>query len=373
MEIVERGTIIDAGNMRGGKRSHCFTSLCRLPGGRVLATFRRGSDKESADGNCLVASSVDGGRHWQVISDSFRPAFTGVPGEVRAAELVPLSDGTLLAFLTWLHRSGGRPLYDSEGDHVAPCRIIQARSRDGGATWSGYEVLDTSPWNYPVLAGSPIRVPRRGWLVPIERQEPEREGGPSLHSAHALLAADGGAFDQVIDVARDPADRLFFYDQRQAVCPRTGRPVAAFWTYDRVSRKDLEIHLSWGDPETLTWEPPFSTGIRGQIAVPVPLPDGRLGLFYVHRHPPGSLRLVMSPDEGRTWDLSKELVVYASGGPKERGMGDREDLSGFWEDMVKWTFGHPAAVLLEDDLVLLAYYAGESERCLSVHWARVRV
>ncbi len=373
MEIVERGTIIDAGNMRGGKRSHCFTSLCRLPGGRVLATFRRGSDKESADGNCLVASSVDGGRHWQVISDSFRPAFTGVPGEVRAAELVPLSDGTLLAFLTWLHRSGGRPLYDSEGDHVAPCRIIQARSTDGGATWSGYEVLDTSPWNYPVLAGSPIRVPRRGWLVPIERQEPEREGGTSLHSAHALLAADEGAFDQVIDVARDPADRLFFYDQRQAVCPRTGRPVAAFWTYDRVSRKDLEIHLSWGDPETLTWEPPFSTGIRGQIAVPVPLPDGRLGLFYVHRHPPGSLRLVMSPDEGRTWDLSKELVVYASGGPKERGMGDREDLSGFWEDMVKWTFGHPAAVLLEDDLVLLAYYAGESERCLSVHWARVRV
>ena len=197
------------------------------------------------------------------------------------------------------------------------------------------------------------------------------EGGPSLHSAHALLAEEEGIFNQVIDVARDPADRLFFYDQRQAVCPRTGRPVAAFWTYDRLSRQDLAIHLSWGDPETLTWEPPFSTGIRGQIAVPVPLPDGRLGLFYVHRHPPGSLRLVLSRDEGRTWDLSEEMIVYASGGPKERGMGDREDLSEFWDDMVKWTFGHPAASAGRRSL--LAYYAGENERRLSVHWARVRV
>ena len=177
MEIVERGIIVDAEELRGDKRSHCFTSLCRVPGGRVLATFRRGSDKESADGNCLVASSVDGGRHWQIMSDSFRPGFTGVPGEVRSAEIIPLSDGSLLAFLTWLHRSGGRPLYDSGGDHVAPCRIIQARSTDGGATWSRYEVLDTSPWNYPVLAGSPIRVPGRGWMVPFERQEPEEEGG----------------------------------------------------------------------------------------------------------------------------------------------------------------------------------------------------
>ena len=36
-------------------------------------------------------------------------------------------------------------------------------------------------------------------------------------------------------------------------------------------------------------------------------------------------------------------------------------------------FGHPATVLLKDGLILLVFYAGQSEECLSVHWVRVRL
>jgi hypothetical protein len=38
--------------------------------------------------------------------------------------------------------------------------------------------------------------------------------------------------------------------------------------------------------------------------------------------------------------------------------------------MVKWTYGHPAIVPLDDGRVLLAWYAGVPGT-LSIHWARV--
>lgn len=48
------------------------------------------------------------------------------------------------------------------------------------------------------------------------------------------------------------------------------------------------------------------------------------------------------------------------------------DFKQYWEDMGKWSFGHPAIRNLGGGRVLLAWYAGTPE-AMSVHWARVRV
>ena len=47
------------------------------------------------------------------------------------------------------------------------------------------------------------------------------------------------------------------------------------------------------------------------------------------------------------------------------------DFKQYWEDMGKWSFGHPALRQLKDGRLLLAWYAGSPD-CMSVHWARVR-
>ena len=47
------------------------------------------------------------------------------------------------------------------------------------------------------------------------------------------------------------------------------------------------------------------------------------------------------------------------------------DFREYWQDMLKWSFGHPAMRPLAGGRVLLAHYAG-TPGCLSVHWARVR-
>jgi hypothetical protein len=52
--------------MRSGRRRVCtFTSLFQLAEGPVLASYRLGSAKNSADGNCQLARSEDGGRTWE--------------------------------------------------------------------------------------------------------------------------------------------------------------------------------------------------------------------------------------------------------------------------------------------------------------------
>ncbi len=371
MRVTDTGFVYDVSNSSSPKQVCTFTSLLRLSSGKLLCTFRRGTTKSSADGNCCVAASEDQGKTWQVICDSFEAIHGGIRGEVRAAELAERDDGTLFTALTWLDRSKGKGMYSAQADTIVPSRIIWAESQDGGHTWENYRQIATREYHCPVLAGAIVRIPARGWLVTFEKQEPEHENGPSLHSAHALFTPDGRRFEQVVDVARHPQDSVYYYDQRQAVDAATGELVAAFWTYDRTAEADLDIHLSWGNPRTLTWQRPYPIGIEGQIAAPLPHPDGRLYLFYVHRNPPPSMRLVVSEDRGKTWQLNDEIVVYQK--QQERGAGPGTSYASLWDDMALWSFGHPAGCFLDEHTLLLVYYAGPDQDNLSMHTARVEL
>ena len=370
--LLDQGYILNAEQRQGSRRVCTFTSLFRLKDGAVLATYRLGSAKDSADGNCQVARSEDGGRSWEVICEGFDNSPEGVPGEIRSANLAQSNDGSLLAFLTWIDQRSNDPrMYAPETDVPKLRRLIGATSRDEGRTWSEASVLDTDFLSRPVLSGPALRLPGKGWLLPVENYAPEQVGGPSVHSAHALLSGDGRSIDQVLTVARHSENVLYYWDQRQALCPDGQRLVSLFWTYDRKREQDVDIHISWANPESLSWGTPISTGLQGQIAAPIPLPDNRLLAFYVLREPPGSLRLMTSPDGGETWDQSNELVVYQQETNRHRG-GPRSYAEA-WKQMSQWTFGHPAAVALSEKVLLVAYYAGREERCLNARWARIRI
>ena len=370
MKVIDEGCVFDA-ERAAGPRKVCFCTSFRLArSGIILATFRLGSTKDSADGNCLVAQSPDCGRTWEIITNGFERIVAGAPGEIRVCELAELNDGALLAFLLWVDRSSGKTLYNGATDRVLPTKLVMTRSEDQGRTWNPYKTLTTGSLGGPALSGPTVHIPGKGWLVPFENFQP----GKGTHSAHALFSSDGKSFDRILQVARDPSNRLWFFDQRHAWCPTTRRLVAMFWTYDRTTERDVDVHIAWGDPENLTWEAPFSTGLQGQVAQPIPLPDGRLLAFYVHRHAPPSLRLIVSEDGGKTWDRSGETAIYESGGGKQKGLNGESDYAQYWDDMLtNWNFGHPTGVVLNDGTVLLGYYAGNDAKCLSAWWARVQI
>ena len=322
-----------------------------------------------ADGNVIICESIDEGASWSVISEGLESMFEGLPGEIRSAELAELDDGRLLMVGCWVDRSDGSGvLRDIETDSMPSMHMLQDYSGDGGRAWGERRVLKRDA----ILSGPVMRLPGRGWLATSEFSHPRTPHRERLHGAYAHFSADGETFKAMVDVVDENPD-IFFYDQRQKICPRTGRPVVMYWTYDNRAAADIEMHMAWGNAKTLAWQTPYSMGMAGQIAMPIPLEDGRLLAFYVHRHEPGSLRLVASHDEGRNWDRENELVIYSSSGPGEQGISAETTYDEFWEAMGTWSFGHPTAVVLGEGSLLLAYYAGPDESCLSVHWARVEV
>ena len=172
------------------------------------------------------------------------------------------------------------------------------------------------------------------------------------------------------DAVRDIEASNVLEDINLAVHPGDGRLIAMIWTHDRHSGQDLEMHVTRGSPDGKSWERPVSTGISGQIAAPLVLPDGRVFAAYVHRHDSPSLRSILSDDFGKSWTAAEELVLYNSHAGAESGMDTQRSLEEIWEDMARWTFGHPACRLLPDGKVMVALYAGDRSST-GIDWIKI--
>ena len=217
----------------------------------------------------------------------------------------------------------------------------------------------------------PIALKNGTILLPYEswKQYEQKEG---FHSAACVISQDNGqSWSRPVVMAEDPFQRLYFYDNRLAVAPDTGKIVDILWTHDYTKGIDVPIHINYGSADGLEWTYPVSTGIEGQIASPLALGDEKLVMTYIHRHDPPSLKVVMSNDFGKTWETDKELEIYRCGG-KQSGIGESRNQSEYWDDMFRWTFGHPCSVRLSNNTVLIAFYAGDKNR-LNIHWVKVKL
>jgi hypothetical protein len=95
--------------------------------------------------------------------------------------------------------------------------------------------------------------------------------------------------------------------------------------------------------------------------------------MYVHRHRPPSLRAILSPDFGQTWDLPGELVIYEHPFGPQAGMDvQQRGFTDYYADQRLWNFGLVEPGLLPDGSVFAAFYAGDSES-LSVRWVRFQI
>ena len=371
MRIEKQGFIFDVEETKTEKKVCTFTGLFKHSNGRIFAGFRIGTKKDSTDGNGVVAEFINE-TEWKILFSDFETVFEGRKGDIKAVELFERKNQGISAILSWFDCSKGSKLYNSSSDTILPGKLILVDSPDMGKTWQNYRVIDTQSLPGPALTGPIIRI-SAGYLAFFETYGPEKNGGPSYHAARVLFSKDGSDFTEIKTVARDPDDLLYFWDQRNSFDPGSQIIISMFWTYDRKKEKDSDIHIAYGDIRKLNWSFPSSTGIRGQIAAPIPVSGTELLCFYVHRHYPGSMRLIKSEDRGKTWRFSEELVVYQNPERKEKGVSGESSYAEYWEDMNTWSFGHPAGILLDNNRVLLAYYAGKEASLLSARYSIVSV
>lgn len=382
--VESRGIIFNAADRPPEERIAFFTTLCPLQSGAIIAGHQLGPAKQSPTGTIRLHRSLDQGRTWSEIPFRFETRIDGIPGSLGTAEIVEAEPGRLLLFCTWFDRSEpGRPLFDPVTEGILRSKQIVTFSSDEGETWSDWTIIPT-----PGLTGTAATGPAVRWsngliAFPFESFKEFDDPTPARHAAWVVLTRDAGrTFSPPVLLARHPEHRLYYWDQRLAPTDVPGEFIALFWTHDLLDRKDLTVHFRHAriehshdreENDKIVGEPIHSTSIPGQIAAPVWIADGRIFAFVVDRARPGTMTLWTSFDGGETWPAEQRLVVHEHDEQARLSQGlENIDFKQYWEDMGKWSFGHPAARLLPDGKLLLAYYAGTPDH-MSIHWVRVTV
>jgi len=377
-EIEEQGLVFDASDQPTTARTACFTSLCRLRSGELLCSFQLGSGKHATDSRIGICRSRDGGRTWSPEQPSWQTTWDGIPGSLAAGELLEVAPDRLLLFATWFDRSDpARPLFDAETQGILHSRQLLAKSTDGGRTWSDWQELLTPGLRGCAMTGPPVAVGDGRIAFAFESFREFDDPQPAHHRAWVLLSADGGeSFGTPICVARHPQDTVYYWDQRLCAGTQPGEFTAMFWTHDLTQQCDLSVHQLQGRIDGAGRVESAAgitdTGIRGQISAPLRLADGRLLAFVVDRTGPCTMSLWCSWNDGQDWPMAGRFEVYRHEEQARLSQGHSDiDFSGYWEDMLRWSFGHPAICQLDSERLLLAWYAGVPG-CLCIHWARVR-
>lgn len=375
MDIEASGVVYEAAVQPANRRIAFFDGLCRLASGDLISAFQVGSGKHSADSTLGLCRAHDGGSTWREIPARIETAVDGVPGSLSAPTLLEVEPGRLQLFATWFDRSDPeRPLFDPQTEGILRSKLLHAVSANGGETWSRWEALET-----PGLAGCSLTGPVIRWsdgtiALPFESFKEYDDPRPAQHGSWVLLSCDGArTFGAPVLLA--PQHEVYYWDARLCAAGPSGEFVAMYWTHDRAQMRDLAVHLRRAKirGREVDGPPVRATTIRGQIAAPLVLEDGRLLAFVVDRHRPGTLKLWVSPDGGETWPPADCLVVHTH---EERAAVTQDtenvDFAEYWEDMGKWSFGHPSILQLDARRVLVSFYAGDPG-CMSIHWARVNV
>jgi hypothetical protein len=377
MILEQHGLIFDAAEQPSAGRIAYFTSLCPLRSGAMLCGFQNGPQKHAATSTIRLCRSVDGGRSWTLLPARFATRVADVPGSLGAAELVEAAAGRLLLLATWFDRSDpARPLFDPVTGGILKSRQLLAVSPDDGDTWTDWRTLPTGDLAGCALTGPILRWDDGTIAFPFESFKEFDDPRPARHAAWLMVSRDSGeSFSPPVLVAQHAEHSIYYWDQRLCVGSHPGEFTALFWTHDLVAKRDLAVHLRHGvlTGETITAAPICATSIPGQIAAPVRLDDGRLLAFVVDRGRPATMTLWCSHDGGATWPAAERLVVYTHDERAALTQGrENIDFNQYWEDMGKWSFGHPAIRPVAGGRVLLAWYAGTPD-CMSLHWARVRI
>ena len=295
----------------------------------------------------------------------------GRPGLFRAVALTPLGGKRLLAALFWVdHSNPDLPFFNETTEGLLDSRVFFSRSDDAATTWSAPERMDTAPFNCPTAITGPVLVLANGeWACQFETNKHYNDPTPWQHASVLMFSRDGGrSWPGHCVVASDPAKRVFWWDQRPAVLP-DGRILDLFWTYDRQTAAYLNIHARESRDHGRTWSELWDTGVPGQPAPPVPLPDQTLGMVYVDRTAAPPIKLRTSRDGGRSWPADSEIVIHEPPVPSQTWIkGSMQDA---WAEMGKYSVGLPATAVAAGGDILVVYYSGPVTDQTDVLWARL--
>ena len=263
---------------------HVHPSLCKTPGGDLLAVYNEngGGGKE-----LLVCRSSDGGKSWS------KPA--AVPTikdcSIYPGSLTVLSDGRVL--LNW-------SCYRAEGDRRwrTPHYAI---SKDDGKTWS--EVVDIpidDPTNYSCLRHPVMQLSPHEWVLPLyDRTVVYHE------TKHAAGPFGDGRNHGMVPILRTPQGAIL------SGAPQANAPAP-------VGKPGETVRGLRSADEGKTWQALHALPYFGVAGYDFcTLDNGWIVLtsivYGVGRDDEWAYELIVSRDDGLTWDRPHAAIIYNPG------------------------------------------------------------
>jgi hypothetical protein len=372
MIVESSGTIFAAGPGRPNS-SATFPLACVTRSGRWLCAFRGAPAKvPNAGQQVYLTWSDDCGTTWcEPFAPFSPPEVDGKAGLFRFAGLTRLKGGRILAAINWVDFSEPEaPYFNDETEGLLDTKIFLAESEDDGATWSEPQLMDTSPFNVPTPLTGPILRFHDGLLVcQVELNKPYLEAAPWHHASVLLFSEDEGkTWPRHSVVTRDPANRIFYWDQRASILADDVL-FDVFWTFDRTHATYLNIHTCHSRDEGLGWSPLKDSGVAGQPGPIFALEDGELAMPVVDRSGAPKITVRRSEDGGETWPDEDVVVVYDSAGASQTE--EKKTMQDAWAEMYAFSVGLPNVAPLPGGGAVLVYYAGPETNNTGIHWAKI--
>ncbi len=371
MEIIKRGTMA-RGKPGTAHAVYTFPAVVELSDGSLVATCRVGSGKDCADETVEIFRSDDGGTSWSGGKAPFQKInVNGIAGSLKNCYLTETEPGHLIAAFMWVDRQTypGKPLFNPETEGCLPMAVLLSDSFDGGETWSPPRKLpvpgDMGP---PSLTGPVLKLKNGTLAVSIETNKNYLDNTEWLQRVVLFHSEDNGRnWSRPVTVSEDPSHRIFYWDLRVGVAP-DGRLAAFSWTYDRDTKKYLNIQRRISADGGQTWSTLKDIGFADQAAHPAILPDGRIVLAWVDRFNSHSIRARMAPAIDRPFEKNTELIIHT----QETVQPTIDDTGKLLDDMNMWSYGLPYGESLSDGSVLVVYYAGTAE-AMDIRWVKLQL
>lgn len=377
--LARKLTIVASGFVRRavpGTDHATFTypTLTVLSTGTILATFRSGSSKDTADETAELYASSDGGRTWEQKPLPVPRVVGGKQGSPRSCHITELAPGHWLAAVMWVDRESfpGEPLFNPQTEGCLPMLAVLADSLDNGRTWSAWRVVPMPAEIGPASITTAIMKLADGRLaLSIESNKTYLDHSRWLQKVVLFHSDDQGqTWGPPVVSGFDPTGRLFYWDQRAGVT-HDGRIAAFAWTYDTSRHRYLHIHRRLSSDGGMHWSDADDVGFADQAGHPAMLTNGGVVLPYVDRFGSQTIRARWAPDAAAAFDPESDVVIYAH---PQRAKADAETgtTGEALGDMTAWCYGLPYAETLPNGEVLVVYYAG-NDQAMDACWVRIHV
>lgn len=369
MEIVSKGIIPKP--PQPIFNSNSFPCIQKLPSGRWLACFKASPKKGDCDFmHAVITWSDDEGLTWNEPEEPVKlPVVDGVPGQSRIAYTAPLGGAKILMLLNWVDVSDlSLPYYDPANETLKDTRIFFCFSEDDGESWTLPQLMTIPGIDAPVpLTGPPLLFKNGTIACQFEINKAVGDNSEWIHRSALVFSYDGGnTWEDPVMVTEER--NMYYWDQRPQVMADGHSIINFFWTLDGRNNQYKNIHARYSNDAGINWGPIWDTGIYGQPGQPVDLGDGRLATIEIDRSVKPIITVRLSNDAGKTFEESFIVFDESLDAQDSRNIS----MNDAWDEMLKFSVGHPNLLHLGNGELLAYYYAGRHSDFTHIEFVRIR-